>query len=383
MALSTVTLKWNLTDLVQGGQTATLVITPSAQMADSTDHVLVAQPVPRRVVFSGGQGQLAGIIANDNASILPTGTGYTIEVVTSTGAVIVPAFTTQLLTANGATQWLDQLAPVSPVTTGYLFLPLPSGAPVAGDVPVVTSSGSEATTWQPVSGGGAVSSVFGRTGAVVATTGDYTATQVGADASGAAATAQANAIAACQPADLNELLTAPTGATGETIPRAIATATSGTMASGTVYARAIGLRSGVPVNGITLYNTASTEVTLADLTHGWYVLCDKNMVVRAVSADQTGVAFFTAFNTGYSLSVAASAYTTTYTGLYYVGVMIAISAGSMPGLAIGGNTSTGVAQASPVLYGSSSTGQTAPPVAGSSLAAVSFLTGFNFYAWTS
>jgi len=42
-------------------------------------------------------------------------------------------------------------------------------------------------------GGGAVSSVFGRTGAVVATTGDYTAAQVGADQSGAAANAQAAA----------------------------------------------------------------------------------------------------------------------------------------------------------------------------------------------
>src|SRR6185437_7779419 len=42
-------------------------------------------------------------------------------------------------------------------------------------------------------GGGAISSVFGRTGVVVAKPGDYTAAQVGADASGAAATAQANA----------------------------------------------------------------------------------------------------------------------------------------------------------------------------------------------
>jgi peptidoglycan/xylan/chitin deacetylase (PgdA/CDA1 family) len=42
-------------------------------------------------------------------------------------------------------------------------------------------------------GGGAVSSVFGRTGAVAAQSGDYTAAQVGADSAGAAATAQANA----------------------------------------------------------------------------------------------------------------------------------------------------------------------------------------------
>lgn len=42
-------------------------------------------------------------------------------------------------------------------------------------------------------GGGNVSSVFGRIGAVTAQSGDYTAVQVGADASGAATTAQGNA----------------------------------------------------------------------------------------------------------------------------------------------------------------------------------------------
>lgn len=41
--------------------------------------------------------------------------------------------------------------------------------------------------YPPGGGAGAVTSVFGRTGVVVATTGDYTAAQVGADAAGAAA----------------------------------------------------------------------------------------------------------------------------------------------------------------------------------------------------
>jgi hypothetical protein len=49
------------------------------------------------------------------------------------------------------------------------------------------------------SASGAVSSVFTRTGAVTAQSGDYTAAQVGADASGAAAAAQAAAIAASVP----------------------------------------------------------------------------------------------------------------------------------------------------------------------------------------
>lgn len=53
------------------------------------------------------------------------------------------------------------------------------------------------TEWVTGGGVGAVASVFGRTGIVAAQTGDYTAAQVGADASGAAAAAQA----ASQPLD--------------------------------------------------------------------------------------------------------------------------------------------------------------------------------------
>jgi hypothetical protein len=134
MALNTVTLKWNVTDLVQGGQTATLIITPTAQLTDTTDHVLVAEPVARRVIFSGGTGQLAGIIANDNANITPSGAGYLVEVVSETGQVLVPVFQTQILYANAVAGvlWLDQLAVVPSVTTWYQYLPLPSGTPTAG-----------------------------------------------------------------------------------------------------------------------------------------------------------------------------------------------------------------------------------------------------------
>lgn len=58
-------------------------------------------------------------------------------------------------------------------------------------------------------GGGSVSSVFGRTGGVTAQTGDYTPTQVGADAAGAAAAVQAT---------LGTAATANTGTSGATVP---------------------------------------------------------------------------------------------------------------------------------------------------------------------
>lgn len=55
----------------------------------------------------------------------------------------------------------------------------------------------DGTAWQKIDGSDEVASVFGRTGAVTAQSGDYTAVQVGADPTGSAAAAQA----ASQPLD--------------------------------------------------------------------------------------------------------------------------------------------------------------------------------------
>jgi hypothetical protein len=68
-------------------------------------------------------------------------------------------------------------------------------------------------------GGGAVSSVFGRTGTVVAASGDYTYTQVGADQAGAAAAVLATVVAGYAPLAspvLTGTPTAPTAAPGDT-----------------------------------------------------------------------------------------------------------------------------------------------------------------------
>lgn len=170
MALSTVTLKWSIPDLIQSGLSGTLSIVPTAQLADVTDHELIPA-VARTVTFSGGTGQLAGIVANDNANILPAGTGYLITVVASNGQVIVPQFQTQILTANGATQWLDQLAIVPVVTTAFQYLPLPSGTAAAGAVPAATGAG-EASAWTQLTalGVGAAPLGAGATAAVPVST---------------------------------------------------------------------------------------------------------------------------------------------------------------------------------------------------------------------
>jgi hypothetical protein len=137
--LNTVELRWDLTDLLGAGLTATLSITPTAQMSDTTDHILIP-PAARGYVFTGGTGSLAGIIANDNPDITPAGAGYLISV-TSAGKVIIPQFQTRILSSNGPVQWLDQLAVIPSVTTAYQYLPLTTGTPSEGQVPVFTGTG--------------------------------------------------------------------------------------------------------------------------------------------------------------------------------------------------------------------------------------------------
>jgi hypothetical protein len=61
-----------------------------------------------------------------------------------------------------------------------------------GDTYIATGTSSSADWKLVATGMSSVSSVFGRTGAVTAQTGDYTATQVGADPAGASATVQSN-----------------------------------------------------------------------------------------------------------------------------------------------------------------------------------------------
>lgn len=69
----------------------------------------------------------------------------------------------------------------------------------AGVTLTATQSGERVTLTVEASGGGSVSSVFGRAGAVVAVGGDYTAAQVGADAAGTAESGDSAHVAAIDP----------------------------------------------------------------------------------------------------------------------------------------------------------------------------------------
>ena len=183
------------------------------------------------------------------------------------------------------------------------------------------------------------------------------------------------------PPSFLSLYQAPSGATAETVPAGLASAVSAAGNSGTLYVRSIGLAAGLPVNSIT-FVVGTTAATLADVTHGWYVLLDSGLVVRAVSADQTSGNWGT-INTPVTLSVAGSAYTTTYAGQYYVGQMVAVSAGSMPIFVSAPAIEPGIRFTAPALMASSGTGLTTPPATGTTMAALTTGTSINYYAYLS
>lgn len=143
MAQSLVTLKWDLADLIQAGIAATLVITPTAQLTDTTDHLVVAV-FSRPVTFSHGTGQLAGIVANDSPDVLPQGTGYVITVTAETGQVIYSE-TVQILEANGAAQWLDELTPVESVVAMAAYVLLTGGTMLGPLIPAAVALTDAAT----------------------------------------------------------------------------------------------------------------------------------------------------------------------------------------------------------------------------------------------
>jgi hypothetical protein len=151
MSLNTVTLTWDLTDLLQSGESATLVIEPTAQLVDVADGLIVAQTA-RQVAFTGGTGQLAGIVANDDVNISPSGTGYTITVTTAAGQLIYSQ-TVVIAYANGATQKLSSLTPAENTVTYASFL---TGIYPGGTTEYLRADG----TWDvPPGGSGTVTSV--------------------------------------------------------------------------------------------------------------------------------------------------------------------------------------------------------------------------------
>lgn len=181
---------------------------------------------------------------------------------------------------------------------------------------------------------------------------------------------------------LREAFLAPTGAIAETIPRSGGmTNTSATLTSGQLTLTAIALPAGAKVSNITFVSGTTAETTPQ---HRWFGLFDSNRNALALTADDTTT---WAANTALTLPVAtiasgsATSYTTTTTGLFYVGCMVA-SGGTMPTLAAAGSASgTGVFGTSPAIAVYSSTAQTTPPAFPFQGTASGTVPGFILYAY--
>lgn len=140
MTLNTVTVTWNVEDIGLEPLGGTVSFQLSALVADSADGTVVALGAPAAYNFAGGTGTSAPLIANDNPGLVPSGTYYRVKLVTGPQNY---EFDAQLDFASGATQTLAFLAanPAQPVAQYAQYLPLPTGTPAAGQVPVFTGSG--------------------------------------------------------------------------------------------------------------------------------------------------------------------------------------------------------------------------------------------------
>ncbi|MEV6836760.1 right-handed parallel beta-helix repeat-containing protein [Streptomyces sp. NPDC051133] len=160
--------------------------------------------------------------------------------------------------------------------------------------------------------------------------------------------------------------------------------TSSTPTSGTLYLVPIWLPRGTVVSNITF---VSGGTAAASPTNWWFSLHDSSRKMLARTADQTTTAW--PANTVMTKAVAqttagsASSYTTTYTGLHYLGIMV--KATTQPNIVGEGSVADVVASVSPG-YGGTDTGMSTPPtVSGTGFTAGAFGAGSGImaYAYTS
>lgn len=143
-----------------------------------------------------------------------------------------------------------------------------------------------------------------------------------------------------------------TGALYETIPRQLCDeVNTSVLSSGRLSLQAIWLPAGVTINSISLW---SATTALATGTNQLFGLYDNNLNLLRSSVNDTSAAW--AANSRKTLAL-TSVFTTTYSGLYYIGVMVAAT--TVPTLKgntakVGGQLNAGA----PSMGGTSNTGLT-------------------------
>lgn len=154
----------------------------------------------------------------------------------------------------------------------------------------------------------------------------------------------------------------PAGWLCESFPRIVQLTASGsqTLVSGTLELAAVYLPQGVVVSDLMFNNMTTAAVTP---THQWMGLYDSNLNQLATTADQGTGAIGSSANfvlpVATTAAGASSTFTTTYSGLYYIGLLVV--AATMPTVE-GRTAGTGFSRTmAPILCGASDTSQTTPP----------------------
>ena len=150
-------------------------------------------------------------------------------------------------------------------------------------------------------------------------------------------------------ADAFQLTRKPTGSIAETVPRGAANLdTNVAMTSGRQHHIAIALQAGQVVTSITFVSVAAAASPTQQLA-GLYS-SDGITLLRA-SNNKTSTAWGANTASTFTLS---STFTTTYTGLHYVALMVVATSLTLAAI----TQAVGVVGIAPILSGSSSTGRT-------------------------
>lgn len=159
-----------------------------------------------------------------------------------------------------------------------------------------------------------------------------------------------------------------TGAIAETLPRVGGSfANALTLSSGRLHLVALSLPKDDIITSITFL---TGSVAVATATNQWFGLFDDALAALAFTTNDTTAAWTSSAEKTLNLS---APFTTTYAGLYYIGVMV--TATTMPNLH-GPVDTTAIATAlAPVITGFSSTGQTAVPALPFTAAALTVTSG--------
>jgi hypothetical protein len=261
VTLQTVTVTWDVTDISEAGTSGSVQFALSEMLTDSATGNVISPSPPKSYQFQGVPGQSDPLVANDNATLEPSGSYYNITVAGSSAAYTYRALINH---ANGATQSLGSLIAQNPqpVTQFAQYLLLPSGTPSAGEVPVATGNGT-VTQWGPSGTGGsgypATPAVSGTpsAGQVLTATSATTATwetpsggggggvQIGGDLGGTTASPQVTGTHLASPLPLTQ------GGTGQNA------------ASGTALVSALGgLVAGNNLSDLSSASTARTNLGL-------------------------------------------------------------------------------------------------------------------------